>query len=85
MLVSTLGGLVYGGCRFGGSFGLTGGLCMPRKSHLVLGFSNSRVTPWQGWRQGRTRGGYSPLSEHASPPSEGEKLFCRRFLAFKIP
>ena len=39
----------------------------------------------QGWRQGRTRGGYSPLSEHASPPSEGGKLFCRRFLAFTIP
>ena len=26
-----------------------------------------------------------PLSEHASPPSEGEMLFCRRFLAFTIP
>ena len=39
----------------------------------------------QKWRQGRARGGYSPLSEHASPPSEGEKLFCRRFLAFTIP
>ena len=30
-------------------------------------------------------GGYSPPSEHASPPSEGEKRFCRRFLAFIVP
>ena len=30
-------------------------------------------------------GGYSPPSEHASPPSEGEKRFCRRFLAFLVP
>ena len=25
------------------------------------------------------------LSEHASPPSEGGKLSCRRFLVFTIP
>ena len=30
-------------------------------------------------------GGYSPLSEHASPPSESEKRFCQRFLAFIVP
>ena len=42
-------------------------------------------TDSQGWRQGRARRGYSPLSEHASPPSEGEKLFCRRFLTVTIP
>ena len=30
-------------------------------------------------------GVYSPLSEHASPPSEGEKRFFRRFLAFIVP
>ena len=29
--------------------------------------------------------GYSPPSEHASPPSEGEKQFFRRFLAFIAP
>ena len=36
----------------------------------------------QGWRQGRARGGlggYSPPSEHASPPSEGEKGFFGDF------
>ena len=26
-----------------------------------------------------------PSSEHASPPSEGEKRFFRRFLAFILP
>ena len=30
-------------------------------------------------------GGYSPPSEHAIPPSEGEKRFFRRFLAFIVP
>ena len=30
-------------------------------------------------------GGYSPPWEHASPPSEGEKRFFRRFLAFTVP
>ena len=30
-------------------------------------------------------GGYSPSSEHASPPSDGEKRFFRRFLAFMVP
>ena len=30
-------------------------------------------------------GGYSPSSGHASPPSEGENGFFRRFLAFIVP
>ena len=30
-------------------------------------------------------GGYNPLSEPASPPSEGETRFFRRFLAFIVP
>ena len=30
-------------------------------------------------------GGSSPPSEHASPPSEGETRFFRRFLAFIVP
>ena len=30
-------------------------------------------------------GRYSPPSEHASPPSEGETRFFRRFLAFIVP
>ena len=29
--------------------------------------------------------GYSPPSEHSSPPSKGEKRFFRRFLAFIVP
>ena len=38
---------------------------------------------------GQTRrggiGGYSPPSEHPSPPSEGKKRFFRRLLAFIVP
>ena len=30
-------------------------------------------------------GGYSPPSEHANPPSEGENRFFWRFLAFIVP
>ena len=38
--------------------------------------------------RGSTRGGLgaiAPYSEHASPPSKGEKRFFRRFLAFIVP
>ena len=44
---------------------------------LPSGESFLRHYSSQWWRQGR-QGSYSPLSEHASPPSEGEKLFSRR-------
>ena len=42
------------------------------------------LCPNKGWRQGRARGSIVP-SEHASPPSEGEKRFFRRFLAIIVP
>jgi len=38
----------------------------------------------RGCHQGSARGGFSPLSEHASPPLKEEKLFLQRFLAFKV-
>ena len=44
--------------------------------HPHHGHPHSGVAPGEG---------YSPLSKHASPPSECEKLFCRRFLVFRIP
>ena len=39
----------------------------------------------RGGARGGLEGAIAPLSEHASPLSEGEKLVCRRFLAFTIP
>ena len=42
-------------------------------------------THTQRWRQGRAREAIAPPLEHASPRSEGEKRFFRRFLAFTVP
>ena len=37
----------------------------------------------QGWRQGGLEGAIDPC-RNMLPPSEVEKLFCRRFLAFTL-
>ena len=58
--------------------------CFKKKHGFQLGIFHNILSN-QGWRQGRARGGYSLLSEHASPRSEGGQLFCRRFLALTIP
>ena len=45
-------------------------------SFFIMG---TRIAPGNGWW------GYKPPSKHASPPSEGVKLFFRSFLKLKYP
>ena len=56
----------------------------PGPLYLSVALSTTGTRDMGGARGG-LEGAIAPLSEYASPPSEGEKLFCRRFLTFAIP
>ena len=52
---------------------------------LLIRSGSFDLSHYRDGTMGRLEGAICTLSEHASPPSEGEKLFGRRFLAFTIP
>ena len=60
-----------------------GQFCHPCNTDLATGLVARFVV--RGGARGGLEGAIASLSEHACSPSEGEKLFCRRFLAFTMP